>query len=632
MRRRDFTAGMALGLLAPAIARAKPTVKLLETPAFAEQVKVGGLPPVDKRIPDAPSIVKHFSGADGAGNPGGEVNILVTSARDTRLMTLYSNSRLIVYDDQFKLQPDILESYEAKDNREFTLKLRAGHKWSDGKPFTTDDFRFFWEDVANDSELSPSGPSVELLVDGKPPRVEIIDPLTIKYTWEKPNPYFIESQARAAPLWLFRPAHYLKTLHGKYTPEEEILKVHKGSRWANVFKRQDAMYGNSNVDMPTLNAWKLMTVPPAQRFVFERNPYYYRVDERGVQLPYLDKVIFTVVAANLIPAKAGLGESDLQPRYLGLRDYTFLRDAAKTSGIKVLLWEKGSGSEVAFYPNLNANDETWKKLNRDVRFRRALSLAIDRGELSEVVYNGMAKPSANTIMPRSPLFRPELATKWATHDVKMAEKLLDEVGLDKKGADGIRLLPNGQPAIFVIEHTSEKADEVDAMTLVVDHWKKVGIKALLKPQTAENFRLRTFSGEAIMTAYAGVTTAAPSVDTSPKEFAPVMLGGLQWPKWGLFIESHGKQGEPCDMGEGKKLLELLHTWERSADAAERRKAWDEILAVNAEQVFSIGTVNAVRQPLTVGKKLRNVPEKGYWAWDPGGYIGLYKPDTFWISQ
>jgi peptide/nickel transport system substrate-binding protein len=384
--------------------------------------------------------------------------------------------------------------------------------------------------------------------------------------------------------------------------------------------------------MPTLNAWKLMTVPPAQRFVFERNPYYYRIDEKGVQLPYIDRVIFTLVAANLIPAKAGLGESDLQPRYLGLRDYTFLRDAAKTSGIKVLLWEKGSGSEVAFYPNLNASDETWKKLNRDVRFRRALSLAIDRGELSEVVYGGMATPSANTIMPRSPLFKPEYATKWATHDPKAAEKLLDEVGLNKKGGDGIRLLPNGEPAVLVIEHTSEKSDEVDTMTLVVDQWKKVGIKALLRPQTAENFRLRTFSGEAMMTAYAGITTAAPTVVTSPKEFVPVMLGGLQWPKWGLFIESHGKQGEPCDMDEGKKLLELLHTWERSTDDAARRKAWDEILAVNAEQVFSIGTVNAVRQPLTVGKKLRNVPEKGYWAWDPGGYIGLYKPDTFWVSQ
>ena len=631
MKRRVLTQVLLMGLVGSPALAADPLPRMQETPSLVDRVKSGALPPIDKRIPRQPRIIEHFAGGDGPGKHGGQLNMLITGSRDTRLMTVYSYTRLIVYDEKFALHPDILESFEAKEGREFTLKLRAGHKWSDGHPFTTADFRFFWEDIANNSDLSPHGPSVELIVDGKPPKVEIIDELTIRYSWDKPNPYFIESQARAAPLFLFRPAHYLKTLHGKYTPEEEILKVHKGSRWANVFRRQDAMYGNDNPDLPTLNAWKLVTRPPSQRFVFERNPYYYRIDEKGVQLPYLDKMILTVVASNLIPAKAGLGESDLQPRYLGLRDYTFLRDAAKTSGIKVLLWEKGSGSEVAFYPNMNAADETWRKLNRDVRFRRALSLAIDREEVSEVIYSGLAKPSANTIMPRSPLFKPELATKWATHDVKMANKLLDEVGLDKKGRDGIRLLPNGQPAVIVVEHTSEKADEVDNMTLVKDHWKKVGIRMELRAQTTDNFRLRTSSGEAVMTAYAGVTTSAPTINTSPKEFAPVMLGGLQWPKWGLFIESSGKQGEPCDMEEGKKLLELLRLWERSTDDATRRKAWDEILAVNAEQVFSIGTVNSVRQPLTTSKMVKNVPEKGYWAWDPGGYIGLYKPDTFWIG-
>ena len=633
MKRRVLTQALLMGLVArvPAFA-ADPLPALHETPGLADKVKSGALPPIGKRLPQQPRIIEKFSGSDGHGTHGGQLNMLISATRDTRLMTVYSYTRLIVYDGDFKLHPDILESYEVKEGREFTLKLRAGHKWSDGHPFTTEDFHFFWEDIANNKDLSPNGPSVELLVDGQPPKVEILDEQTIRYSWARPNPQFIESQARAAPLFLFRPAHYLKTVHGKYTPEEEILKVHKGSRWANVVRRQDAMYGNSNVDLPSLNPWVLATVPPAQRFVFVRNPYFHRIDSKGRLLPYINDVIMTVVAANLVPAKAGLGESDLQPRYLGLRDYTFLRDAAKTSGIKALLWEKGSGSEVAFYPNMNANDETWRKLNRDVRFRRALSLAIDRQELSEVVYGGMATPSANTVMPRSALFRPELATKWATRDLKTANKLLDEVGLVKKGSDGIRLLPNGQPALFVIEHSSEKADEVDTMTLVADHWKKVGIKAVLKPQTTDNFRLRTTSGEAIMTAYAGVITAAPTVNTSPREFTPVMQGGLQWPKWGLFVESKGKQGEACDMEEGKRLLELLRMWENSVDAAERRKAWDEILTVNAEQVFSIGTVNEVRQPVTVGKKVRNVPEKGYWAWDPGGYIGLYEPDTFWIAR
>jgi len=632
MKRRVLTQALVVGLIwTPAFA-ADPLPPLQETPALVDKVKSGALPPIAKRIPEQPWVIKRFAGGDGPGKQGGQLNMLVAGVRDSRLMTVYSYTRLIVYDDQFKLHPDILESYEVKEGREFTLKLRAGHKWSDGHPFTTDDFRFFWEDVANNAELSPSGPSVELIVDGKPPKVEIIDKLTIKYTWEKPNPYFIESQARAAPLFLFRPAHYLKTIHGKYTPEEEILKVHKGTRWVNIYRRQDVMYGNSNIDMPTLNPWVLATPFPAQRYVFTRNPYYHRIDAKGQQLPYIDDVIMTVAATNLIPAKAGLGEADLQPRYLNMRDYTFLQKSAKTSGVNVHLWESGSGSQIALYPNLTASDEEWRKLMRDVRFRRALSLAIDRDELNQVVYLGLAKPSNNTIMERSELFKPSYATKWANYDLKLANKLLDEVGLTKRGPDGIRLLPSGKPATIVIEHASEETEDSDALQLITEMWKKAGIKLLSKPQSRENFRLRAFSGEAVMTAFAGNVTAVPTVNTSPKEFAPTMQGGLQWSRWGMFIESKGTKGEKCDLESACKLLDYLKEWETSPDAAGRRAAWDKILTASADEVFSIGTVNGIRQPIVVGPKVRNVPKEGYSAWDPGGYIGLYQPDTFWIAQ
>jgi len=632
MKRRVLTQMMLMGLVgAPALA-ADPLPAMRETPSLMDRVKSGALPPVDKRIPQQPRIIEQFAGGDGPGKHGGQLNMLISASRDTRLMTVYTYTRLIVYDDKFQLHADILESYEVKEGREFTLRLRAGHKWSDGHPFTTEDFRFFWEDVANNSDLSPSGPSVELLVDGQPPEVEIIDERTIRYSWAKPNPHFIESQARAAPLFLFRPAHYLKTLHGKYTPEEDILKLYKGSRWANVFKRQDAMYGNSNVDMPTLNPWVLTTVPPSQRFIFARNPYFHRIDQKGQQLPYIDDVILNVAAAKLIPAKAGLGEADLQSRYLGMRDYTFLRKSAKQSGVRVYLWESGSCSQLALYPNLNARDEEWRKLMRDVRFRRALSLAIDREDLNESVYLGLAKPSNNTIMERSALFKPEYATKWANYDLKQANYLLDEIGLNKRNDEGTRLLPNGRSATIVVEHSSEETEDADDLQLIGEFWKRVGIKMLTKPQTSDNFRLRAFSGEAIMTAYAGYVTAVPTVDTSPKEFAPTMQGGLQWSSWGMYVESKGKQGEACDMPSACKLMDYLREWETSTDAAVRRKAWDQILTANADEVFSIGTVNGIRQPVVVAPKVQNVPKEGYHAWDPGGYFGLYQPDTFWISQ
>ena len=377
MKRRVFTQAFLFGLFCGPAFAADPLPPLQETPMFADQVKSGALPPVAKRIPSSPGSSSSSPAATARAGRAASSTCWWPARATRRLMTVYSYTRLIVYDDKFKLHPDILESYEDKDGREFTFKLRAGHKWSDGHPFTTEDFRFFWEDVANNKELSPSGPSVELLVDGQPPKVEIIDERTIKYSWDKPNPYFIESQARAAPLFLFRPAHYLKKFHAKYTPEEEILKSAKGGQggsWVQIYRRLDVMYANDNVDLPTLNPWVNTTPSPAQRFVFVRNPYYHRIDEKGQQLPYIDHVIFTVAATNLIPAKAGLGEADLQPRYLNMRDYTFLQKSAKTSGVDVRLWESGSGSQIALYPNLNANDEAWRKLMRDVRFRRALSL------------------------------------------------------------------------------------------------------------------------------------------------------------------------------------------------------------------------------------------------------------------
>jgi peptide/nickel transport system substrate-binding protein len=140
MKRREFTVALAAGALIGRAGLAKAdTPAMQEVPSLMEKVKSGALPPVGKRIPEKPSIVETFYGGEGPGRNGGACNMLIASARDTRLMTLYANARLIVYDDKLELHPDILESYEAKDGREFTFKIRAGHKWSDGHPFTTED-------------------------------------------------------------------------------------------------------------------------------------------------------------------------------------------------------------------------------------------------------------------------------------------------------------------------------------------------------------------------------------------------------------------------------------------------------------------------------------------------------------
>src|SRR5262249_31923007 len=160
----------------------------------------------------------------------------------------------------------------------------------------------------------------------------------------------------------------------------------------------------------------------------------------------------------------------------------------------------------------------------------------------------------------------------------------------------------------VIEHTGEDTEVSDILTLIKDHWKKIGIQLLSKPQSTENFRVRAFSGEAIMMAYAGVTTVVPTPNTSPKEFAPAETGGLKWSRWGMSVQMKGKQGEPCDMPEAQQQLDLLRAWERTSTDDERRKIWDKMLTSYVDQQFSIGTVNGIMQPVVVGPKVKNVPK------------------------
>jgi len=277
---------LAVLILVPLLASIAPQAaaqgKFIEPPMLAEQVKAGKLPPVAKRLPEVPLVAKPGAGQE-PGQHGGDLSMLIGRSRDVRMLVVYGYARLVGYDTNFNIVPDILESIDAKGERVFTMKLRKGHRWSDGQPFTTDDFRYFWDDVANNKELSPTGPPSDLLVSGEAPKVEILDKQTLRYSWSKPNPDFLPRMAGASPLFIFRPAHYLKKFHRKYNPNAGEAKGGGGVKrgWAAVHNREDNMYQFDNPALPTLQPWINTTKPPADRFVAVRNPYFHRVDANG---------------------------------------------------------------------------------------------------------------------------------------------------------------------------------------------------------------------------------------------------------------------------------------------------------------------------------------------------------------
>jgi peptide/nickel transport system substrate-binding protein len=628
MKRRHFLLGAAGALWAPARAWAEA----LGSAYFADLEKAGELPPIADRLPVVPAVADMAE----LGRHGGEIRMLMASPKDTRVLVAYSYARLVGYDRDYHIAPDILERCDVEGGRVFTMRLRQGHKWSDGEPFTAEAFRYYWEDVANNADLSPVGPPKALLVDGAPPTVEFLDDVTIRYSWEKPNAEFLPALAGTTPLFIFRPGHYLKKYHVKYQKPKKLedLVAESGQpSWAALHNRKDNQYRNDNPKLPTLDPWMLRIKPPAERFVFTRNPYYYRVDRDGRQLPYLDQVVFDIADGKLIPAKTGAGDSDLQARNIRFDNYTFLKDGEiNRQQYWVRLWDDGRGSNFALYPNLTANDETWRKVNRDVRFRRALSLGVNRHEINQAIYYGLGLEGANSVLPSSPLHKPEYRDAWAAFDLKQANALLDEMGLTQRGDDGLRLLPDGRPMIIIVDTAGESTEESDILELIRDSWRRLGIDLFTKPSQREVFRNRVFAGDSIMATWSGVDNGFPNADMSPWEFCPSTQQQLHWAKWGQFIETGGEAGEEIDIAEAKELAGLLEAWRASGDTLGRAAIWARALEIWADQVYTIGTVANVPQPVVVNRHVHNVPEKAMFAWEPGAHFGVYKPDTFWLDE
>ncbi len=610
-------------------------VELVETPSLKDAVASGALPPVQERAPSEPQIVEMKGKGLQPGRQGGKLNTLIDKAKSVRYFVVWGYSRLVGYTPDLELKPDILKDVKVEDNRVFTMTLRKGHKWSDGAPFTTEDFRYYWEDIANNEELSPAGPLADLLVDGKPPKVEIIDEVTVRYSWDSPNPTFLESLARSRPPFIYRPAHYLKQFHKKYGDAAKIeaaVKEAKVRTWASLHNRNDQMYKNTNVDMPTLQPWMNTTSDSKTRFVLKRNPYFHRVDSTGKQLPYIDEVIATVAASKLIPAKAVAGETDLQARSLSFANIAILKHGEKTADYKTLLWPISKASNLALYPNLNTNDPVWRKLLRSTQFRCALSVGIDRKLVNKTLFLGLGLETGNSVLKQSPLYNAALSAKWAKYDPELANKILDELGLDKRDSDGYRLLPDGRRAEIVVETAGENQDEVEMLQLVSATWKKLGLKLFSKPSQRDVLRERSYVGDTVMTVWSGWDNGTPSPQMSPVELAPTRQDNLSWPKWGQFYETKGQSGEEPDLPPAKRLLELYYEWLKATNDDQRTKIWGDMLKIHADESYVIGVVSGVRQPIVVSSKLRNIPKEGIYGWDPGSQFGIYRPDQFWIDN
>lgn len=589
--------------------------------------------PVFSAPPENPRIVNFDVLQKTIGKRGGTLEMLMAKPKDIRTMVIFSGARLITYNKDFELQADILQMFENEGNKTFTFKIRKGHKWSDGTNFTSEDFRYWWEDVAQNETITKGGVPQAMLVNGEMPKFEIIDERTVKYIWQQPNPLFLTALAGARPLYIYQPSHYMKQFHKKYADENKLkqqVEKEQVQNWGSLHIRKGRQYRPENPEMPSLQPWVNSTKLPSERIKFKRNEYFHRVDPNGTQLPYIDEMIINIVSKSIIAAKTGTGESHLQGRYLTFDNYPFLKKGEEEGNYKVHLWPSGRGSELTLLPNLNVADPIWQKTMRDVRVRRAISLAIDRTEINEALFFGLAKETGNAVLDSSPLYKDKYAYAWSEFNLEQANQLLDEAGLAKK--DEWRYLPDGRKMEIIVETAGESSQETDILQLVADHLVKVGIGFFIKPSQRDILRQRVGSGEVVMSTWEGLNRGLATPDMNPEELVPASSVQGQWPIWGRYFETGGTGGEKPTLAKVNELVSLYEKWRKAHDRQTQTKIWHEMLDIFTDQAYTIGIVSGGLQPIVVQNSLKNVPQEGVWAFEPTHYFGHYLPDTFYFDE
>ncbi len=606
----------------------------IEPPFLQKAIASKILPTIKDRLPQEPQMVDVEKLGLKSGQYGGIIRMAMAKSKDTRQMTVYGYARLVKYDRNYQLNADILKSIDIEDGRIFTMKLRKSHKWSDGRPFTSEDFRYWWHDIANDTALYPAGAPAALKLNGELPKVEIIDELTVRYSWSKANPNFLPLLAKASPRYIYAPAHYLKQFHQKYQNKvklQTLIDDASAKNWSALHNKMSKSYKNTNPDLPNLQPWILQPSKTKKRFIFNRNPFFHKIDNNGRQLPYVDQWIFNITEKKLIPLKAATGEVSLQARYLKFKDISLLKQSGAKYSFQTHLWRNGKGADLALYPNLTHKSPIWRQILRDQRFRRALSLSIDRHAINKVLYYGMGLEGQNTLLPASPLYKKDYRYNYSEFDIAKANDLLDDMGMIKRNDQNIRLMPNGEPLEVIIETADSSSQQSDMLEFITDDWRKIGIKLHIKPTSYDILIPRIFAGETVMSIFSGWENGMANADNAPDDLALIHQDHYQWSKWGQYYETNGKSGEKIDIPAAQNLFDLYIQWYDSQDEVKKSAIWHKMLKIHSDNLFTIGIIAGTLQPVVVINGLNNIPEKAIWNWDPGAHFGIYSPDLFWFD-
>jgi len=623
-------------------AAATPT-KFNEAPMLADMVKAGQLPPVEQRLPPAPLVVTPNKVV---GKYGGTFFGEAQAPETTSDFQVAMVTGLFRYsDDLLQLYPEVATGYEfSSDNKSCTIKLRPGIKWSDGQPFTADDVLFYLEDWQFNKDLAPTVAG-QYTAGGKPMVVTKVDDYTVKFDFAVPNPAFSLIHYSGGPSEPWRAKHYLQKFHIKYNPNAETDAKAAGfnnwqTRFTTIAGVNGIHYGVQDPSNPVLAPWKPVS-NDSQRQLYERNPYYFKVDTAGNQLPYVDKVQVDYASnADVVNLKAVSGQLSAAGLDLQLANFPVLKNGEKAGGYTVTTVYSERGADVAIALNQNHPDPVMKKIFNDVRFRQALSLAINRSEINELIFLGQGVLRQATINESASFFKKEWAESFAQFDLAQANKLFDAVGLDKKAADGTRLRPDGKPMTFQLEYLPQEGPKKEVCELVVKHWAQAGMTVAAAARERNFLLTRINAGQQDATGWhvdRQLERAAYAYGAVGSKLGPGGNSIITYCKaWLDWFASGGKSGvEPPE--DAKQLHAAFDAWQQtSTGTTEYTQAAIKVHDLIAQTPYVIGVVGEAPTPVIVRNNIENVfikdPAKKIWWGAANWYWHPHHPEQWFFTS
>jgi peptide/nickel transport system substrate-binding protein len=589
-------------------------------------VEAGQLPPLEERLPSEPLIVQPVSSI---GQYGGTWRRVFTGIKDFHAFGRLNYEPMLRWprDPKDGIQPGLAKDWQWSDGgRTLTLYLREGLKWSDGAPFTVDDIIFWWEDIENDTNIT-AAPHAEWVVNGEPMTLEKVDDLTIRLKFAGPNGLAetvgLAFHGNQWPLGFerfgfFAPRHYLEQYHPKYNAE-----------LADYTQFEDKAF-DFNPERPAMTPWIITEWSAgATEMRATRNPYYWKLDPAGNQLPYIDELYFTLVedteAANLLALS---GEIDMQTRHMDFAKYPVYQENAAAGDYHTALWANAQASAITFFPNQSYPDPKYRELMQNLNFRQALSMSIDRDLINDVAFLGQAVPRTETVVPDSPYYQPEIEALYAEFAPEDAQALLDEIGLPV-GSDGFRTFADGSPLELIIETSNTSGPLLDAVELVAENWNGIGLKTAVQTLNRDVYWPRAGANEVMIAVWGTDRGLVPMVD--PIYQFPFDDRSWMGPAFGIWYKTAGAQGEE-PTPEFKEMMALYDEYKTTVDPARQLEIGKELVKRSTENLYTIGTVGMNPGLVVIKNNFKNVIEENFTADWIIMSPGTQDPSQYYFAQ